>query len=591
MSLFREKNSAAYGFAVIFLLNCAVIFSAPRDSFAKQVTVMDSLHRPVVIKTTGAMKPQEIFAALGFQLQNPATNLSLEQLSKQILRLLSIEGFLFARIDSLAIQPLPDERIFVEIDEGPRLKLAGVILDAPDSLKSFAALRKLAQANSLERLQKSAAEVLDALGESGRLFAKIELQAVVLDSLADAPTSYKLGVKLVPGKIVYADSVQILGNDQTRRSLILRELGLRQGAVLKESFLTAVPDRLMKTGLFRRVYRPELLISPRQDAILQIKVEEANQNTFNGVIGFNPATETEPGFISGLFDVDFGNLFGTGRKLSARWEKRGRNTQDLAVEYFEPRVLNLPLNLSGGFEQLFQDTLYTDRKWRLQAEFPLTPQMHIVGNLERASISPDTASVGVVPGSQATAFGFGLRYNSANDPINPRSGAVFFSLLERISKTETVIGDPEQDAFEQQRLVADTEGYLPVRGNSVLAVGLHWRQLISRRAINPITDVFRFGGARTLRGYREEQFNGSRIAWANIELRYLLSARSRAFVFFDQGYFYRKIDQTVTQDFKRSFGFGARIETGLGIIGVDYALGEGDGLSQGKVHVSLVNGF
>ena len=108
----------------------------------------------------------------------------------------------------------------------------------------------------------------------------------------------------------------------------------------------------------------------------------------------------------------------------------------------------------------------------------------------------------------------------------------------------------------------------------------------------PITDQFRFGGARTLRGYRENQFNGSKVAWANLEYRYLLARRSRVFVFLDSGYYWRRLDSGESvEGYKLGYGFGLRIETGLGIISVDYGLGEGDGILAGKVHVGLINQF
>ena len=42
---------------------------------------------------------------------------------------------------------------------------------------------------------------------------------------------------------------------------------------------------------------------------------------------------------------------------------------------------------------------------------------------------------------------------------------------------------------------------------------------------------------------------------------------------------------------KIGYGFGIRIETRLGLFGVDYGLGAGDSLLRGKVHVGLVNWF
>jgi outer membrane protein insertion porin family len=78
----------------------------------------------------------------------------------------------------------------------------------------------------------------------------------------------------------------------------------------------------------------------------------------------------------------------------------------------------------------------------------------------------------------------------------------------------------------------------------------------------------------------------------------LLSRRTRAFLFLDAGYYsgfeyVNAISPQLNQVENNvyAWGLGARIDTPLGIIGVDYGLGEGDALTNGKVHVSLVNSF
>jgi outer membrane protein insertion porin family len=74
-----------------------------------------------------------------------------------------------------------------------------------------------------------------------------------------------------------------------------------------------------------------------------------------------------------------------------------------------------------------------------------------------------------------------------------------------------------------------------------------------------------------------------------------LARRSYTFVFFDTGYYLRNADplkniQEVSS-FKTGYGFGLNIETGLGVLSVSFALGQGDSFSQGKIHFGIVNEF
>ena len=81
------------------------------------------------------------------------------------------------------------------------------------------------------------------------------------------------------------------------------------------------------------------------------------------------------------------------------------------------------------------------------------------------------------------------------------------------------------------------------------------------------------------------------MAWSNLEWRYLLGRRSRVFLFADGGYFSTQSSALQHNAFKLGYGLGFRLETGLGMMGVDYGMAQGEGLMNGKVHVGLVNEF
>ena len=90
-------------------------------------------------------------------------------------------------------------------------------------------------------------------------------------------------------------------------------------------------------------------------------------------------------------------------------------------------------------------------------------------------------------------------------------------------------------------------------------------------------------------------FLGSRLVWNRLEARYLLGLRSRFFLFFDLGYIFSRSPQddviVRNEQWKPGYGFGVRLESGTGVVGIDYGLGEGDGVFDGKVHVGVVGAF
>jgi outer membrane translocation and assembly module TamA len=64
----------------------------------------------------------------------------------------------------------------------------------------------------------------------------------------------------------------------------------------------------------------------------------------------------------------------------------------------------------------------------------------------------------------------------------------------------------------------------------------------------------------------------------------------------DTGYYFRSAETASAMiepldDFLVGWGIGLRVETGIGVIGFDYGLGEGDRITNGKVHFRLTNQF
>ena len=381
----------------------------------------------------------------------------------------------------------------------------------------------------------------------------------------------------------------------TQTKVLLRELPVQPGEVFNLETVNTIPEKLGRLGFLQTVAPPELLVDARGRYLLLIEVQEGNSNFLNGVAGYNPATGSQKGYFTGMIDVHFNNLFGSGRAFSARWDKRGVETQELGLRYREPWVGNYPLHVSGGFQQLIQDTLYVQRKWDLTLEVPWAQRFTLIGSFARESVSPDSLAALQLnlPKSRTTNYLAGWRYDARDDLLNPRQGIFFATTLAYGQKrldTTTVAQN-----FTRQQVTVDFHGLVPVSWPHVLSFAVHGRQVTSDEPVVSITDQIRFGGATTLRGYREDEFRGSRVAWSNLEYRYLLSPRSRAFGFCDLGYYYREEEvpagKSVAEGVKVSYGLGVRLDSPLGIVGLDYGIGEGDDWLNGKVHVSLVNSF
>jgi outer membrane protein insertion porin family len=377
----------------------------------------------------------------------------------------------------------------------------------------------------------------------------------------------------------------------TRTPVIVRETRLRRGELYRQSKIDGAQQQLQRLGFFSKV-SPLSIASVRGDTVdLTVDLEEGKTNSINGVIGYTPEQNNRKGYLTGLVDLSLANLFGTGRQIDVLWHRRDPYSSNLAFGYTEPWILGTPLRVDGHLEQIDQDSTYIQTMAWVGLSTDLTD--HLSGGLRFAweRVVPDSGGGTFLARSTTYTAGARAEYDTRNNPSNPRHGLYYRTSADygRKRNRATASFTPQRPKVRTAKFTLDLEHFIPI--------ALHGREFRSGEKPVPVAEHFRLGGATTLRGYREDQFTGTRLAWANVEYRYLVTPMSRMFLFIDMGsYFREQIDPgtntlNVVDRYKFGYGLGFRLQSKVGIIGLDFGLGEGDSFSQGKIHIRMENKF
>jgi outer membrane protein insertion porin family len=432
------------------------------------------------------------------------------------------------------------------------------------------------------------AGILEMYERDGRPFTEIKLDSLHYVSGNGQP-AVDLFFSFGETDEITLHSITIEGNRETREGIIYRQSGIFPGDRFSRERIDNIRPRLMRTGLFRSVAEPEIRID-REGGILLLRVEEARFNSFDGIVGYVPTTDGD-GYFTGLAHVTMRNLFGTMRRVEFRWQRESRYTQELFFSYREPYVAGLPAGVAGSFSQRQQDTTYVQSRTRVLADTDIFRQFTVGVSFEYESVIPSAdLPVQRVRRSTSNVFGIDLQYDSRDELYAPQSG--IFYRTEYQTGILRRQGEEGNDSETVRRFTIDAELYIsPVR-RQVVKIGVHGRE--TQLDNFQVSDLFRFGGTRSLRGYGEGQFMGSRLAWSNLEYRFMTAQRSYLFGFFDTGYYYvPSIDeqQRDRESFEYSYGVGLQVETGIGLISIGFGFGRGDTFSTGKIHIGVVNEF
>lgn len=533
---------------------------------------------------------------------------SLETSTARLLSHLRQRGYLFARIDS--VQTGVNE-IVAHASSGRRVIARHLYVNAhiseedveeePDMRGVF----RMRDGDPLDliRLQEDIARVLDQLSEDGRHLAVVEIDSLV-QTAAD-PYAYNVYLGINRGPRIPISGLVLPGARRTQTVFAARAAGVRLGTVIAPSSMSSFASRLRETGNFVSVGEPELDVYLDSTAVLRIPVEEAPPGTFDFVLGYLPSGQSDDGAqIVGSGHLNLKNPFGYGRTFALKLDRRPGQASSVDVRLTDPQAAGLPIRFEASFSGYQQDSTYNQRRWAADLGYRLLAGLELAARYSRELTRPGAAGLRLRSGEQrisrsdGTFWGLVARLRRLDNPLNPRSGVFVESLFERGVKTErTKLVDAQGDttriarSVRQERLRMSARGYLPTFSGQTAVGGADVLVLLSD-IVNE-SDLFRFGGANSLRGYDEDFFRATTAIRLLVEYRILLDALSYAFLFVDVGYVEtpRIGDSPSSENWYPGFGMGMQFQTAVGLINATYALNDKDGVGNGRIHLGVSFGL
>jgi len=588
-----HKNINLYLFMFLLLLPSSVFSQAEQTKISSIDFSGNSFFSSRELISFIASKPGTVYSPQQFELDQ-----------RNIIKNYQDNGYTDCRLSSTnAVYNFDSSGVTLEviIEEGQQaligdINITGNKLFTAEEIKNSIDT-KIGTVLSSITLNSDMTELLNMYEKKGYTFASVSVTDISQYETGGAQ-KLRVKIKIDENDRIKIDNIKIEGNTETKENVIAREIALGEDNSITKENLIDIRRRLENLGYFESVEQPKIL-KYKNSTVLLIKVKEGNTNTFDGILGYVPPTQSDDnGYFTGLVNLSIRNLFGTGRKVEARFKKEIKTTQELELEYLEPWVLGYPLNMNFSFLQRIEDSSYTKRNLSLKTDALVSKKITLsaIFNFERV-IPNTTNNVFTLFDSRVLGAGAEIKYDSRDYVYNPYSGLLYRTSYsvgqKKIYNTASFPNLNIPGDFTVQKGAMDIDFYYSFFKRQSSLIGLHGVEIRSPRF--EAADLFRLGGNSTVRGYREGQFLASRAAWGNLEIRYSLTRRSFAAIFYDAGYYLKPADDLYNipsqEGFIYGYGLGVRIETALGMFGVSYALGKGDSILEGKIHFGLINDF
>ena len=464
------------------------------------------------------------------------------------------------------------------------VKIEGNTVETTESLMDLVTVKNGELLNS-RTLQENVQAIQEKYRADGYILAKITDLNIAQDGT--------LTIKISEGVL---EDYKVKGNKKTKDYVILREMRQKTGEPFNANLARRSMQRVYNLGFFEDV---NVKMNPGVEpnaVVMEIDVKEKRTGSF----GIGAGYSSSDGMV-GMVSVSDTNFRGMGDTISISYEMSGDDTDARGYTFMYRRPW-LDKKETAGTLRVYNRTYEYDdydedgnhkesfmRKYS-GGEFTLSrPMSEYSTNFVTLRNRKDKYVKHTEMGNAGNRSG-----NTAW--LGNNFGTTRSITLEHVTDTRDNVYEPTMGArasistefaglggdFNYQKVILGDTHYLKAGRAQVFV--LRGQYGISHGTISEFSQ-FRMGGQDTIRGYREDQFRGTRMALASLEYRFPIVSKVTGALFTDYGGAWS--DGFMPEKLHGSIGVGLGLNTPIGPLRLDY----GRGSQGGRVHFRVGGTF
>ncbi len=353
--------------------------------------------------------------------------------------------------------------------------------------------------------------------------------------------------------------------------------------IFNQESLEKISNDFKSIRFIKQIKYPEILFSPDSTKVY-VYVEKKKNNSFDGFLGFSNSDEKL--VLNGYVDLNLSNILNSGDQFSVKWRSDGKDQTNFNLGVELPFIFKSPLGLKVQLNIFKQDSTFQNSKTDLDLGYYLNNKSKVfVGyqSVESSDIkNSNTALLNDFTNNFiTTSF---EHVNLTDDFLFPEKS--FFFLKLGMGKRDSKFSSNSQ--FLGQLNVNHIFEF-----NAKNSLFLSSQNYFLQSETYLTNELFRFGGIKSIRGFRENSLQGNQVTVLISEYRYKFSPNLYAHSIIDYGYF--KDSTTNLTNKPLGFGLGFGLLTNNGLLNFIYANGIDNKqivkLSNSIIHISFKSFF
>jgi len=299
-------------------------------------------------------------------------------------------------------------------------------------------------------------------------------------------------------------------------------------------------------------------------------------NNFSGFLGLDNERETRS--LSGELQFHFENLWHTAEIIDVQLKRWKKLSEKLLLSIQKPLLLHFPFGAKLEYRYEVNEGLYV----KTQSSLGLLSLGHGIGNWEFMGLNTNVEPTksGMENGlhflrehSLRVTHSFDMR----KQKWQPKQGLNTHTLVS-VGKLSVI---NESHTTGELNTLAEFVHLITL--NTGIKNKIEFKGKWNSKDSLELSQMIRYGGLNSLRGYREDQFFGEWVILPSIQL-FSYVTNETTFSFFSEGAIQKKY-----RPYPWNYGISLEQQYSNNHISISFAWGREDSFSQGKVHIKYVN--
>lgn len=429
----------------------------------------------------------------------------------------------------------------------------------------------------VKNLQTILNSITKSLDNQGKSFSKVQLRNITI-----IENTLFADLEIIPSEKRIVDKVIVKGYDNFPTSFLKNYFRITPNTIFSQKKMMAISENSQNLPFVSEIKPPEVLFT-KDSTQLFLYLSKKQNNSIDGIVNF---TSKENGGVlfNGMLDVRFQNILNTGERFEIFWNSIAQERQEFKITTEIPYIFNSIISPEIAFSIYKQDSTFLNTRFKANLKLSIADFYKLGFQYESESSENLKQSLNNNVETFSSKF-YGI-YFSYTKPKNDifYFDKFHFEINPAFGKRKTT-----QTNTNQFKIRSTTSYIWDISKRSSFFLKNEIGYLNSDTFLT--NELFRIGGANSIRGFDEQSIFTESYTFFNIEYRIVTNSLSYLYTITDIGRF----SSLSTQKNIFGLGLGYLFKTKQSQININITVGKNENIpfdfKQSKLIISWKNFF